>query len=543
MLLAPETMQASLKTYRAQRKAGMGQAATKSASPPDIGDQQTFRVYRYNTSDFGNAEFQLRDKTSLYHLWVSVNNLGAVTQAEIDTIRLNMLTQTPAGSIDPTRGVMANNNALFGSPPNVDGDGIVDLLMYDIDNPNVGGFVSPSDLVLDGVANRKDVLHLDVFSSLSFLPQLVAHEYTHLIHFNYKFDADETFIAEGMASYAEVVNGFPKRNPSYLALPTEHKRGLFSWRSSDNADFVRDYQRAQLFFIYLADQVGPQVTASLVQMEGRAGPGIDAVLVHEGLQLSDVIPNFHTANWVFDTSVNPLYGYSQTFSSPPAPVPDFRFETAGVNFTPEGIENPPTIEGGAVHYVYFEQLADLSLNFDAWAAPATIAVIPSILDDFRSRLRARVVATRDDGGIETADVLPSSSGFRLLGNYKNLTLIVTGVDPAKVQQYSIDASWRNFGTGTDVEDPETPLLFSLVEAYPNPLVGQGTVAVDLPRAAPVQVFLVDVLGRRVKTLADAFFVAGRHEIRIDVSGVTSGSYLLVARSAGRQMSQPLAILR
>ncbi|NNE70846.1 MAG: T9SS type A sorting domain-containing protein [Rhodothermales bacterium] len=517
--------------------------AAKSASPPDVGDRQNFFVYIYATGNFVEREFELRDKTDLYHAWVAVADLAQLSDSELEAIRRAMISETPQGSVDPGLGVMANNHAVFGSPPNVDGDGIVDFLFYDIDNQNVGGFVHPGDLDRDSGGNGRDILHLDVLQSVSFLPRLIAHEYTHLIHFNYEFDV-ETFISEGLAEFAMVANGYTQDNFSYLGFPTEHKRPLFSWRGVDDQNGGRDYDRGRLFFSYVAERVGPFSTGEMVRNDRKGAPGIDSILVREGVGLGEVIEDFHTANWVFDTDVAAEYGYTRNFSVPLAPIPDEYIDTTQGSSTPEpDPEDSPTLEGGAVNYIYFTDLADLTLNFDAYAAPAVVAITPSILDDFRSRLRGRVIATRDDGTVESVEVLPSAGNHLIQGNFTDVVFIVTSVDPSKTTRYQMAAGWRDFGTSLDVESGAVPESFAIGGIYPNPASTHSTLRLEMETPAVASLSLFDPLGRRLQHTTTGLLASGRHELPVQLDGIPSGAYLLVVEVANRRITRPVTVVR
>ena len=531
------------KRFLSTRKSGGPSVAHKTSVPPDIGDKQTFLVYIYANNSWVQKEFQLQDKTDLYHAWVETANLAQMTQQELDTIRSAMMSQTPSGSVDPSRGVMLNNHDIFGSAPNVDGDGIVDFLFYDIDNQNVGGYVHPGDLDRDSGGNGRDILHLDIFQSVSFMPRLIAHEYTHLIHFNYDFDV-ETFISEGLAEFGMVVNGYTQDNFSYLEFPTEHKRSLFSWRGVDDNNGGRDYDRGRLFFSYMSERVGPHNTGAMLRNERKGSPGMDSLLVKEGLRLGEVILDFHTANWVFDTAVAAKFGYGRSFSAPLAPSPDQRVDTIQESNTPEASdEDSPNLEGGAVNYIYFSELADLTLNFDAYAPRAVIAVQPDILDDIRTRLRGRLVARRDDGIVITMDVPPAPGNFQLKGNYSEVTLIVTSNNPGKTARYSMAGGWRAFGTSTGLVESPVPTSFSLDAVYPNPFAESATVRLEIKEAGAGSVYLVDALGRRVTTVHSGFLSAGVHDLRLEAGLLSPGAYLLVAESASGRSSRTVSVVR
>ena len=536
----------ALHAFHDARDAGLlePKAEKSGARANDIGDRRSFRVWNWTTSSWASREFELRDTTRLYDAWVEVQNLAQVTAAELQAVRHHLTISTPSASIDPSRGIIANNMDVFGDSPDVDGDGVIDLLFYDIDNNNVGGFVHPGDLTESQGGNGRDVLHLDVYQSASYLPRLIAHEFVHLIHFNYQLDV-ETFISEGLAEYGMVVNGYTQDAFGYLAYPTEHKRGLFSWRGIDGENVGRDYDRGRLFFSYVAERLGPYGNGEILRSERKGAPGVDSVMVQPGVRLSEVIADFHTANWVFDTSVGERFGYTRPFSTPPAPIPDFTVDTVGSSFTPEANpEDRPTLQGGAVHYVRFDRMADLSLTFDAYASPAVQAATPGIVADIRSRLQARLVARRDDGTVVVVRLDPRAANTRLTGNFEEVIVVVTGTDPAKQSQYALDGSWRPFGTSTEAEE-ERPLPegFSLESLYPRPISGRGIVEWSQETASSVAVYLVDTTGRRISLHGTGFWPAGRNRLALNVSGLAAGSYLLVLENGDQRITRSLIVAR
>jgi len=74
--------------------------------------------------------------------------------------------------------------------------------------------------------------------------------------------------------------------------------------------------------------------------------------------------------------------------------------------------------------------------------------------------------------------------------------------------------------------PEGPYLRGL---YPNPLSGTGWLDIDIPQAASLRIEVCDLRGKRVRILSERIYEAGRHGIRIDVSGLSQGLYLCILR--------------
>ncbi len=85
----------------------------------------------------------------------------------------------------------------------------------------------------------------------------------------------------------------------------------------------------------------------------------------------------------------------------------------------------------------------------------------------------------------------------------------------------------NFDRGdiTATEDGALPTAFALHDNYPNPFNPETTIGFDVQAPAWVVLDVYDVLGRRIATLADRPFSAGRHQVPFDAAGLPSGLYL------------------
>ncbi len=93
------------------------------------------------------------------------------------------------------------------------------------------------------------------------------------------------------------------------------------------------------------------------------------------------------------------------------------------------------------------------------------------------------------------------------------------------------------------------MQFSLETAYPNPFNPSATIPFALPEAANVALTVYDVLGRRIATLADGRYEAGRHEAIFDGSRLASGLYIVRAAiepdadGSARVFTQRLTLLK
>jgi len=103
-------------------------------------------------------------------------------------------------------------------------------------------------------------------------------------------------------------------------------------------------------------------------------------------------------------------------------------------------------------------------------------------------------------------------------------------------------------SGTGVEEPVIPLAFALRQNYPNPFRGGTTLAFDLPQPARTTLEVYNVAGRKVTTLADRDFAAGRHAVSWngkdqDGNPVSAGIYFYRVQSGANEAMKKMIILK
>ena len=82
----------------------------------------------------------------------------------------------------------------------------------------------------------------------------------------------------------------------------------------------------------------------------------------------------------------------------------------------------------------------------------------------------------------------------------------------------------------------------LLPTYPNPVRGRATVRFAVPGRQDVRIVLYDLLGRRVKTVANTN-TEGRTEAQLDVSDLASGTYFLRMQTTGHTDTQRVTVVR
>jgi hypothetical protein len=88
-----------------------------------------------------------------------------------------------------------------------------------------------------------------------------------------------------------------------------------------------------------------------------------------------------------------------------------------------------------------------------------------------------------------------------------------------------------------------PTEFALHPNYPNPFNPTTTVSFDVPTASEVSIVAYDLLGRQVSLILEATRPAGRHEVRIDASGWTSGLYMVRMKAGGRVFERSILLTK
>jgi hypothetical protein len=96
-------------------------------------------------------------------------------------------------------------------------------------------------------------------------------------------------------------------------------------------------------------------------------------------------------------------------------------------------------------------------------------------------------------------------------------------------------------------DPDAPSL-SFSNSWPNPARGSVRFSFSLIRSARVEAIVTDIAGRRVRTLADGFFPAGRGELSWDTrnetgASVAPGVYLVRAQIDGTSFMRRVIVER
>lgn len=552
-----EALEALEEFERARLEGRVGASKSGVADSPEPGDEASFNVMRNLQKDdptWVTKTFVLRSTSDVANVWIEKSLDATVSDAQLVELDEHILYSTPPRSFRPDRGIIENDNDLFGDPPNIDGDDKVDILLHDIEEGEgesccVLGYVTSVDLNPEPEGNRgnaADILYIDIKEGLnvngvSGLAWIIAHEYQHLIHFNYQDGPEETFVNEGLSEWASVVNGYFDRRIRYLDRVEEHGTPLTEWDT--DTDFY-DYERAGLFTTYIADRIGLEATGSIVRAVRHGefgdsyavgGEGYDIVMKEHGTSLAEIVAGFHTANFINDTSIDLPYGYlldeRKDIKTPPTVTVDGASATAS---SYEALE----LRSGTVRYISWSDVADVALRADIHSL-----IAPVLIPDLRSRISLRVFMETRDGGRSVATILPGEEVHEFAGDFEQFTLVIvnTTVGSSSAIKFDVAAEWN---TSTDSEDEaELPEQFALDQNYPNPFNPSTTISYSLPATTHVRLTVHDALGRVVSTLVDGVRNAGAHEAELSADGWASGVYVYTLETDAFTISRRMVLMK
>jgi hypothetical protein len=460
---------AALAELRRLKESGLLGKNAGSSSVVTPGDERSFQLLDFTTCtassgcQYLSETFTLMVSESRFNLWIAnpdlASNGGRLVEADWQEFAVALGTSTPQDSWNPSLGIIEIDESVFGPPSDIDGNGKVEVLVHDIKDsfdPGAGnnlftaGYYSPADLTN---GNQADIIHLDTYPSIyrtdgsrrgtEFVLQTIAHEYQHLIFAVQHGGGDLTFLDEGLAEWAEVVNGYAPRTISYLAGAGELTRPLLDWRDAFNepygGSFGQDYQRGGLFHHYLAERLGTELVGAIARSDGSGEGNYTKLMTDNFLEIAvlrDLIQGFHAANLINDQAVDAAYGYESTFRSG---IGATGFQTIdgslGSSSSTNGNLNP-----GAVRYLRWTQVGDFTLNIGASSGADRMMPLLFYRPAFGTMQRA----------------FPEVAGEPLTvnGNFDEVYLVLPHVDllTSASASFSVDASWATFSGSAQFEN-------------------------------------------------------------------------------------------
>jgi hypothetical protein len=91
--------------------------------------------------------------------------------------------------------------------------------------------------------------------------------------------------------------------------------------------------------------------------------------------------------------------------------------------------------------------------------------------------------------------------------------------------------------------PVKATRFFFSQASPNPAGSEVFFQLELVEPSPVHLNVYGVSGRRVLQVVDRSFAAGRHTLRINTRGLSSGTYFAQLKASGRRVTRKMLVVR
>jgi hypothetical protein len=125
------------------------------------------------------------------------------------------------------------------------------------------------------------------------------------------------------------------------------------------------------------------------------------------------------------------------------------------------------------------------------------------------------------------------------------------------QSFAANVSWPNAGpcgnafsvdlNGQSITSSvkETASIdgFVLDQTYPNPTQGKANFTYTTPSETEVQITLVDMTGRLIRTLISGRVSQGEHLVNFDASNLPSGTYMYILESGGTRLVRQLILTK
>ncbi len=225
-------------------------------------------------------------------------------QAHADSIVRAFDESAPA---DPARGIYAIETAIYGEPPDLDGDPHVVLLYQDMGSFHGytfdGFFRSLDETPDDPHSNAMEMLHVDAVRmdpTNEYMLGVVAHEFVHLLAFQY--GDEDVWLSEMIAEAGMAATGYlgdVRLARTFAGHPTSPLVGNTAGM---------DYGPLFLFGDYLVERYGTAVIGDIARNRARGVPTVEAALSSRGGTFREVFGDWATANLV--DAARPPYGYA-----------------------------------------------------------------------------------------------------------------------------------------------------------------------------------------------------------------------------------------
>jgi hypothetical protein len=93
------------------------------------------------------------------------------------------------------------------------------------------------------------------------------------------------------------------------------------------------------------------------------------------------------------------------------------------------------------------------------------------------------------------------------------------------------------------KDDVLPIAYRLDQNYPNPFNGSTTISFSLAQPQDVRLSIYDLLGRKIRILADGYLPAGINTVNFDASAFSSGIFFYRLEAGDFSQSRRMVLIK
>jgi len=269
----------------------------------EIGSSRTFWEFNFTSNTFYELDANLMALGDYCYIYMQDSVVALLGESEA-TSRCNLYSDEFDTTIYPLV------TELTGDPDGRIGDIDDDPRIIILLSENTASYYAQTNEIVTTYSNQCEMVY--IYYNTFEIIGTIAHEFCHLIWFNYEFD-EVHFVLEGLAEYATKYAGYFTQ---YNNLSSRTSYFLNHYEDSlvyfDIA--AKDYGGAYLFTFYLAERFGLQFLRDLVQQEVDGALGIEITLQDAGYDISfnELFLDWITALVLDDTELEEgQYGFEE----------------------------------------------------------------------------------------------------------------------------------------------------------------------------------------------------------------------------------------
>ena len=431
-----------------------------------VGTERTFFAPDFRSMQQYTVSTVLRGIGNFCYVFVEDTEWNTrVTTATVEAIIRAFDEAVPS---NPQRGIYLTLTEIFGSPPDIDRNGRIIILLLNIrDKDNGGqytaGFFNPADqsrgvLRHPGFrgfpirSNEGEILYIDTHPlnpNSETAHNVIAHEFQHII--NWMHDPKEaTWVDEGCAEYASFLCGYSLQEhiAAFEKTPTI---SLITWPDTGN-NLLPHYGAAFLWMLFLHEQYGGIATvAAIVQDRRTSVPGIANALASQGVRrtVPDIFTSWKLANYLSD------YRAVNLSLSP------HRWHRSYPSGTQGG-----ELDNFSADYIGFENTGGLTIGFSSGSV---------------SNVAAHAIEFHTTGAVEIREMVLSASntGSLVLSNTVREAILVPSLQTdvpnfhseSKKYQYSATRGAHIAFITTALPNAVHPRYWDIIAKPSEPIVG------------------------------------------------------------------------